>query len=500
MTQLRGAHAGAGIERAAHFYRIAWGSGAEADTLMSGYLVKLAERQARLPTTGTFMANAFVSLSAMSPSRAQAIPVTGTDETGLDWVSDPVRVAARLKAEGLRPSQIEWSLDQRAAAKEPADPSTTSWFDHLLRHFFTEEQTDLLHLLIGLAPMDVTLRAPQIDWYRNNDSAVAGHPAEKRERFVEAVLDLHVPTIADRTEDYDYVVESSAPSVQRCTRRLRIITVPGTSLLVWHERQFDTSEPLDAWNPEDQRGRFQGFAPVRSLGRPADVAEHVSICLRHASTASLAWSRRLSVQLARGQGMFDQVKVDELQAELGSIGSAIALADISVRNSLLRLSEEPRAADLKAWQSHFDNLAVQVQEDQEQYSKNLNRLSSLALGVQSHLRESQGRGFALITALVLLPSLVIGVFGANLAALSSGAKASPADLVVWIIASSVITLSLLMPAWRSRLVVVPVIMLIASFIALAREQDVWVSLTYAAIAILAVQGVASLWARRRGAG
>ena len=439
----RGTHTGVNRETSGTGLHFSWVDGTESLCELWGYFSILTERQSQLPTMPRQMESlSFVpSPSDGEPTHAwnDDLDLRKTNARQADW---PNKLASSDS-----PLLIELAVDASEDLEQRLLPILTSRL--------SPELVDSVRDLFVGVPKDPTIRAPEL---------VDGW----------TVVDLYIPTVADRASDFEIKLEDKDGRLDRCVRRLRIAQFGRCSVMLWFPRETDMDT---SWDAEGQLGRYQGIAPLRDRDtwgneliehRMINVREQVQRSLLFLHAASINWTRQLTRTLERGTTVFAQLEQNhkQLQESLASLGSTTSMIEVTFLVNQLRLREFQ-----SSWREDFlAGFDSALQEQRMQYSANVTQLSTLAMGSQDALREEESRAaeeerkkqrkrlqeesrdrerlqvaLTYVTAFVLLPTLVVGVFGSNIELLASGAKAQLLDVIAWSVAAATLTLALVQP-------------------------------------------------------
>ncbi len=223
--------------------------------------------------------------------------------------------------------------------------------------------------------------------------------------------------------------------------------------------------------------------------RLAELVKHEKYFVDSFGVELEAWEQDLFSRLSQGSDVFDRLELRGIQVELGHLAEFLGRCRVDYRALVRRLEESPalRFAE-NSMAGDLRKLRLAISAQREGLRAAFALLSSAATGEQlrtaqlaqesaSAARESSERIqfiLAVVTTVLLAPALVVGVYGANLSELASGAKGNLWSLAAWVVASVAVTGSMFRLITRAKPPATP-----------------WL---VTAISCLLATGVLSLWA------
>lgn len=230
-----------------------------------------------------------------------------------------------------------------------------------------------------------------------------------------------------------------------------------------HDRGIITiisSPPVGLWKMEDVRWPHNAihsrsanwFSPNDSPSGVSDrLMNLVDDITRHQSYFAKSWSAELELWEQRVfrslTGIAPQILGDDLsniERELGSLAEFLSECRLSNRNLERRaevsnlIQSQPNLVRHLV-QTH-ENLSKLYDNDRQKLRSAMALLTTLSSSVQARATEVQRKAseriqqvITLISVIFLAPLIVIGIYGANLRELSTGAEGNLGSLSVWIL-------------------------------------------------------------------
>lgn len=177
-----------------------------------------------------------------------------------------------------------------------------------------------------------------------------------------------------------------------------------------------------------------------------DYVQHQQYFARTWSAELELWEQRVYSALAQADNTIGLRELGSIQAEIGHLAGFLAQAKISNRNlerrsevsALIRDDSELR----RLATDNAEELAGLYESDRGKLRAAMILLNTLVNSVQARASEAQQQAtertqhsITVITTLFLVPSLVIGVYGADLRELSPGTLGTVPNLSLWLIAA-----------------------------------------------------------------
>jgi hypothetical protein len=413
-------------------------------TYLDGYVARLSDRQERLGDWPV-------------PDRADAPWRLGSGVGDLASCRDAdfldIEVILDDAARVPRSVAADAEQGERAAATgltdwPGLDPAETQLWACLTDDEAAAVRAQLLHADRDKVFHDPTYRRP---------TTVASDAAPT----LTGATDLRVVTIADYGQDYELKFDDARRLTVYCaSRRLRLLEGPRLRLWLWDLR----TDVL--WDAQRLAGSYQAFPAVREAltdtsdpdalagARLRDVAQHMWFCLEHLEAHLSQWQAMLMYQLSTAHDREKSSSLKEIQRSLGEIGAAATLMDLAIRADTLRLAED-FAADTprnRAWAEQLTRLRARVGNLRSPLGDAASQFTAVAQGELLTLSEDNRtrtehfqRLASLVAALVLIPGLVIGVYGSNLSELTPDSRGNLHDLVLLVLVAIVLSVFLLPP-------------------------------------------------------
>lgn len=307
---------------------------------------------------------------------------------------------------------------------------------------------DELEAIVGLNATSDTesvlaaLEAPAVPVNANRRITVTGR--------LRGAVDLTVPTLPSRREEQDW------PLTFGC-REVRLVVGPTWFVAVWR--------PIEGpWDPTSVRwphfgvpsrtaswraGRFGGhLTPTkRRVGFLTDLCEHVEYQLGSWSVEQEMWEQGLFTSLASGATTFDGLDLAPSRRELGQLAEFLNQVRRAQRG-LIRRAEVDPVLSTSSVQSICHKTAQRLDAGLDTRRNRVREafalLADIATGIQAHQAERQRAAtervqdiITFVATVLLVPALVVSVYGANLRELSADAYGDLASLAVVMVASSV---------------------------------------------------------------
>ena len=261
--------------------------------------------------------------------------------------------------------------------------------------------------------------------------------------------------------------------VQYASRWLRLAASADAVVLLW--------APLEGhWEPEHVRWPHHAVPSrrvdsLRIAGRPApavtrlarilgDCLEHEAYFLDTWQMELEAWEANVYSSLAEGEAVLRGVDLsDRVRARAGTLASFLSRTEFDLRALRRRFEVEPVFAAEEVRRSVQPGLtratATQT-ENQRLRREAFSLLTSVAAGEQLQATRDQAdaadaqrqatealqQTIAWVTALLLAPTIVIGIFGANIVQVAPGAAGTLPELAQWAVLASGLSMAVLW--WR----------------------------------------------------
>lgn len=249
-----------------------------------------------------------------------------------------------------------------------------------------------------------------------------------------------------------------------CSRWVRYFVFPRGHIAIY------SSPPEGAWSDDVVRWPHHGipsrahdfFTDLSHVIAPAErLATSVSDFLTHQTYFANSWRNELELweqhvfrALTGLSSEVEAAELVELEKQLGNLAEYNATLRTAQRSLERRVDVSAAIsshADLRSRMVQAGNeLAVVVAEDREILRGAMSLLSNIAASVQVKLAEKQRAAgerlqamIGILSALFIVPSIVIGIYGANVAELSEGAKGTLSRLVLWTASSIVLSFAVL---------------------------------------------------------
>jgi hypothetical protein len=279
-------------------------------------------------------------------------------------------------------------------------------------------------------------------------------------------VDLTVPTLPSRRD------EATAP-LAFGHRRLRLIAGPSWHIAAWG--------PLEGrWDPEVVRwphfgipsrtagwrsGRFTQHQPPvgRLVGFMVDLCEHVEYQLGTWTTEHELWEQELFAALAVGPTTFEGVELERARQELSQFAEFLGLMRKAQRGLTRRPEIDAPLAPApvrKVCHAAAERIGERLDVRRDRLREAFALLADIAAGEQAHAAEQQRAAterlqntITVVTAALLVPALVVSIYGANLRELSVDARGDLPTLVALMVTSSALT-TIALRASRSEPLVV----------------------------------------------
>jgi len=223
----------------------------------------------------------------------------------------------------------------------------------------------------------------------------------------------------------------------------------------------------------------------RLAGLLGDCLQHEQYYLDTWQMELEAWEADVYTSLAAGEAVLKDVDLsDPVRASAGSLAVFLSRTQFDLRALRRRSEVEPLFGGEQVQRVLQSGLAQAVgtqSVNQQLRREAFSLLTSVASGEQlqaardqadaAHAQRRATEGLqatiAWVTALLLAPTVVVGVFGANLREFSDGAKATLVQMGQWALLAAGVSMSVLWwrnpPGARRRwLVVVPVLLAVAA--------------------------------------
>lgn len=287
------------------------------------------------------------------------------------------------------------------------------------------------------------LDAPPVPVNANRQVPVTGR--------LRGAVDLTVPTLPSRREE-------AGRALAFGSRQVRLVVGPNWFVAAW--RSIDGT-----WDPANVRwphfgvpsrtaswraGKFgEHQAPTSHLANfMVDLCEHVEYQLGSWAVEQEMWEQRLFASLAAGPTTFDELDLGPARQELGQLAEFLTLMRRAQRALVRRPHVDPVLASPSV-RSVCHKAAALVDErldaSRDRVRESFALLADIAAGEQAHHAERQRAAtervqdtITVVTTVLLVPALVVSVYGANVRELSDGARGDVASLLVLMAMSSVL--------------------------------------------------------------
>jgi hypothetical protein len=249
--------------------------------------------------------------------------------------------------------------------------------------------------------------------------------------------ELYIPTVPFRDET------TATSNDFQCQRILRFIKSENLMFWLW-------SKPVvQDWSHEfehDLRGipRISTAALIDPVfmgsneARFDDCIEHIEYCLESLGASMSQWQSNVMGAIASESEVFEISEFDSLRTEFGRIGSGVGMTESSLRANVLRAKVDSRVLSSR-WVDFLDKWEKTSDPLRDRQSDMAALLASLATGLQAYSADKLSNRFGIVAATVLLPSLVLAFFGANLDILSQGAHGQLLQVLLWCVIAVVIS-------------------------------------------------------------
>jgi hypothetical protein len=298
------------------------------------------------------------------------------------------------------------------------------------------------------------LDAPRVPVNANRRVAVTGR--------LRGAVDLSVPTLPSRRD------EAGRPLAFGC-RQVRLVVGPNWFVAVWRpiEGRWDLTSVrwphygVPSRTASWRSGRFAGHQPLtkRLAGFMADLCEHVEYQVGTWAVEQEMWEQGVFASLASGPTTFEGLDLGPGRQELGQLAEFLALMRRAQRGLVRRPQVDPvlsSASVRSICHEAADRLEDRLDASRDRVREAFALLADIAAGEQAHLADRQRVAtervqgtITVVTTVLLVPALVVSVYGANIRELSVEARGDLASLAVLMVASSVVA-TLAMRAMRTR--------------------------------------------------
>lgn len=261
--------------------------------------------------------------------------------------------------------------------------------------------------------------------------------------------------------------------VQYASRWLRLAASADAVVLLW--------APLEGhWEPEHVRWPHHAVpsrraGSLRTAARPAPavtrVARILGDCLEHEAYYLDTWQMELEAweanvysSLAEGEAVLRGVDLsDRVRTRAGTLATFLSRTEFDLRALRRRLDVEPLfdAEEIRQTVQPGLDRATRTQTDNQRLRREaFSLLTSVAAGEQLQATRDQAdaadaqrqatealqRTIAWVTALLLAPTIVIGIFGANIVQVSPDSAGTLPQLAQWAVLASGLSMAVLW--WR----------------------------------------------------
>lgn len=325
----------------------------------------------------------------------------------------------------------------------------------------TDEWSDLIAMFGDILPppeiRTFLVEMEELERDHINTNRAFSVPPEYRS-VVRYVLDLPVNTFpSTRRRGRGYAA---------ITRWVRIVICHEGVVVLWYPPEVSSIGEADVPWPHNGVPTFEAVE-LEEMGEWASVEDRLRIVLqsiaRHENYFAESWQSEIDIwqgasfrQIARE---VDESQVVSLRDELGFIASHMADLRWSQRAFGKVASRPDLRRDFPSVMRHIESVGRALNpillESRKAVSESFGILMSLTQSVQeeySKRSEKQSRrlngALALVSALVLIPGLVLGIYGANVATFNSGATGSIYRLTCYMLASTIVSTGVILGAYR----------------------------------------------------
>lgn len=201
---------------------------------------------------------------------------------------------------------------------------------------------------------------------------------------------------------------------------------------------------------------FTPSALKRSLDRRFtalvhDITTHESYFARSWSAELELWEQQVFRSLTGLSGDITDAELGGIERELGFLAEYLSATRIANRNLERRAEVSGLVLANPKLASHLASFAIEqhklYEDDRQKLRSAITLLNTVAQSAQSRASEAQRKSseriqqlITLISAVFLVPSIVLGIYGSNLRELTGGAATgSLGDLFVWVLGALGIT-------------------------------------------------------------
>ncbi len=248
------------------------------------------------------------------------------------------------------------------------------------------------------------------------------------------------------------------------TRWARVIKWPAGLLICW-------SPATGYWEPDQVRWPHHGVPSHKLSALNAmldstitteqrtcnwfnEATAHELYFLQIWTTELETWESRLFRQLAKGDSAYTSLDLPALQRDIGVLAGYLDRVRVSERFYLRRSDISQLVSSVPGLTDIFvevrEKLNVELRQARESLRSAFELLSSVSQGTQAYAaQESQKTQERLnilistLTAVLFIPSLVAGIYGANIEELDPGSKGSLRELLGLMFALSVSSIGVL---------------------------------------------------------